>query len=76
MQDIHQDFFNKYTSPEIFDAIASRSGLDKWRTKKSSGKPVTGEQYTPRFRPEYDWFGIETISIPEKDFMFKTAHGC
>ena len=48
--------------------MATSGGLEKWWTKKSSGKPVVGEEYALGFGPDYNWKAIVSKYVPGKEF--------
>jgi uncharacterized protein YndB with AHSA1/START domain len=43
------------TADNIYNAITSADGLEKWWPLKSTGMPIIGGVYTFYFSPEYDW---------------------
>jgi uncharacterized protein YndB with AHSA1/START domain len=43
------------TADNIYNAITSADGLEKWWPLKSTGMPIIGGIYTFYFSPEYDW---------------------
>jgi uncharacterized protein YndB with AHSA1/START domain len=68
MADIFHDFIIKAPASKVFDAMATSGGLEKWWTKKSSGKPAIGEEYALGFGPDYNWKAIVSKYIPGKEF--------
>lgn len=68
MADILHDFFVAASSREVYSAISTGPGLDQWWTKRSSGEPVKGKEYTLWFGPEYDWRARVVQVIPERAF--------
>ncbi len=60
---------------KIFEYISTPAGLDQWWTKKSSGIPLTGQEFEFHFSPEYNWTAIVSRSLPDTEFEFilKTA---
>ena len=42
----------------VFQGAPPPGGLDAWLTKRVTGEPREGVEYTLRFRPGYDWRAI------------------
>lgn len=70
MFDIFQDFIIKASVSKVFDAMTTSEGLEKWWTKKSSGKPAGGETYSLWFGVGHDWHAVVSKCIPGKEFEF------
>jgi uncharacterized protein YndB with AHSA1/START domain len=68
MADIMQDFPTKATASQVFQAVSTPQGLDRWWTKKSAGKPAEGEEYELWFGAQYDWRARVTHCIPDSEF--------
>jgi uncharacterized protein YndB with AHSA1/START domain len=66
--DILHDFSVKAPCGQVFRAIATPKGLDSWWTKRSSGEPVLGAEYSLWFGPEYDWRAIVSRVVPDVEF--------
>jgi uncharacterized protein YndB with AHSA1/START domain len=75
MADIFQDFIIKAPATKVFGAISTPEGLAKWWTKKSSGKPAEGEEYSLWFGPDYNWNAIVSKYVPGNEFelLMKTS---
>src|ERR1700676_595719 len=75
MADIFQDFIIKAPVTKVFGAISTPEGLAKWWTKKSSGKPAEGEEYSLWFGPDYNWKAVVSKYAPGNEFelLMKTS---
>ncbi|MBI3004678.1 MAG: SRPBCC domain-containing protein [Ignavibacteriales bacterium] len=73
MPDILHDFPINASAERVFDAVSSPRGLDAWWTKKSSGEPKVGAEYSLWFGPEYDWRAIVSQCKRAKEFELKIA---
>ena len=71
MADILHDFVIRAAPGEVFAAVSTPRGLDRWWTKRSSGMPRAGETYELWFGPEYDWRGRVTKCVPGAEFEMK-----
>lgn len=68
MPDIVSDFWIRTTPDRVYQAISTPEGLDSWWTKKSTGRPVKGEEFQLFFGPEYDWRAKVTTCAPSSEF--------
>ena len=68
MSDILQDFPIKASPAQVYDAISTPDGLNRWWTKRSKGTPKDGEEYELWFGPEYDWRAIVTRASAPSEF--------
>jgi uncharacterized protein YndB with AHSA1/START domain len=68
MPDIYQDFPIQVAPEHVFHAISSAEGLDEWWTKRSSGTPTLGTEYTLYFGEGYDWSARVTECVPNEAF--------
>lgn len=68
MPDILQDLPIRAGLEEVFAAISQPSGLDRWWTKSSSGRPREGEEYTLSFGPGYHWRAVVRRCVPGREF--------
>src|SRR4030095_1955997 len=71
MPDILHDFPIKAPIREVFQAIASPSGLNAWWTKECTGFPDAGAEYSLGFGPGYDWRAVVTRCIPDQGFELR-----
>lgn len=55
MSDIFLSFPVNAPIEQVFDAVASPTGLNQWWTLRSNGKPTTGSTYELYFTEGYDW---------------------
>lgn len=55
MSDILQDFPINATPDQVFDAVSSPHGLDRWWTKTCVGQVTLGATYELGFGPAYQW---------------------
>ena len=58
---------------QVFRAIATSEGLDRWWTKKCSGEPVEGAEYELGFGPEYTWRATVSRCIPNSEFELRVT---
>ncbi|HTS42774.1 MAG TPA: SRPBCC domain-containing protein [Puia sp.] len=58
----------KAPASKIFEVMADAKGLEKWWTKKSSGKPEVGSKYELDFGPGYIWQAAVSKYEPGKKF--------
>ena len=63
MADIYLDFPIKAPVNQVYAAVSTPQGLDAWWTKRSSGEPVEGADFTLWFGPEYDWRARVTSAV-------------
>jgi uncharacterized protein YndB with AHSA1/START domain len=68
MPDIYHDFPIRAPLAEVFQAISSAPGLDRWWTLGSSGQPAIGAEYELEFGPEYQWQAKVTRCTPNTEF--------
>ncbi len=68
MNDIFHYFPINASIAKVFDAISTPNGLDKWWTKRSSGKVDIGETFHFHFEPDYNWTAVVSKCIPDKEF--------
>lgn len=68
MNDIFHNFPINASIAKVFDAISTPNGLDKWWTKRSSGKVDIGETFHFHFEPDYNWTAVVSKCIPDKEF--------
>ncbi len=71
MADILHDFPIKAPAQRVFQGVSAPAGLDTWWTKKSSGTPAIGNEYTLWFGPEYDWRAVVSRCVPGREFELK-----
>ncbi|MBI4430041.1 MAG: SRPBCC domain-containing protein [Ignavibacteriales bacterium] len=74
MPDILHDFPINASVEQVFQAVSSPEGLDKWWTKHSSGRPMEGAEYTLWFGPEYDWRAVVSKFVPLREFELSITH--
>jgi uncharacterized protein YndB with AHSA1/START domain len=55
MPDILFDFPVLVPAEQLFDAVSTPAGLDRWWTESSSGIPAEGESFDLGFGPGYEW---------------------
>jgi uncharacterized protein YndB with AHSA1/START domain len=58
MADIFHDFPIRAPQAEVFLAISSPEGLDRWWTDRSDGQATIGASYRLQFGREYDWRAV------------------
>jgi len=68
MNDIFHYFPINASIAKVFDAISTPNGLDKWWTKRSSGKVDIGETFHFHFEPDYNWTAVVSKCTPDKEF--------
>lgn len=68
MPDILHDFPIRASTGEIFAAVSTPRGLDRWWTLRSAGRPALGERYELFFGPEYDWRATVSACNPDRIF--------
>ncbi|HKQ80369.1 MAG TPA: SRPBCC domain-containing protein [Blastocatellia bacterium] len=68
MADIFHQFTIKATGQQVFQAVATPTGLDAWWTLSSSGQPAEGATWRLWFGPEYDWRATVTRCAPGSEF--------
>lgn len=65
MPDIFQHFQVHAPASQVFRGIATPEGLDTWWTSRSSRD---GDQFTLWFGPNYEWRGVVSRSVPDREF--------
>jgi uncharacterized protein YndB with AHSA1/START domain len=73
MADILHDLTIGVAPAEVFRAISTPAGLDRWWTKRSSGEPRRGQIYELWFSPEHDWRGRVTRCVPNTEFELEVT---
>ena len=68
MADIIQQFPIKASRQQVFDAVSTPAGLDRWWTKRSAGEPREGAEYELWFGPEYDWRAVVSRCVHGSEF--------
>jgi len=68
---IFHDFPVNAAAEKVFQAVSSSKGLEGWWTKRSSGEPKEGNEYTLWFGPEYDWRAVVSRCVPQKEFELR-----
>ena len=68
MADIFHSFTINAPLKKVFEGISTTEGLDNWWSKTSEGKPGIDEMYKLYFGPPYDWSGIVSKYIADKEF--------
>jgi uncharacterized protein YndB with AHSA1/START domain len=68
VSDILHDFPIKASAERVFAGVSTPEGLDRWWTKRSTGKSVEGAEYELWFGPEYDWRAKVTRCVPDSEF--------
>ena len=68
MADIFHYFPINATLEKVFGGISTPKGLDIWWSKSSTGKPAIGETYQLSFGAEYNWAGVVSKNVPNKEF--------
>ena len=68
MHDILHDFTIKASPSDVFDAISTPDGLDRWWTRQSGGAPTVGAPYKLDFGPGFDWQALVTECAPSRAF--------
>jgi uncharacterized protein YndB with AHSA1/START domain len=69
MSDILHDFPISAPVSQVFDAVSTPSGLDRWWTLTSAGEARADSVFRLGFGPEYDWRA--QVSRCEKDRAFE-----
>jgi uncharacterized protein YndB with AHSA1/START domain len=67
MPDILQEFPIKAPVNQVFQAVSTPEGLDRWWTKRSAGEPREGSEYELWFGPEYDWRARVSRCVPDSE---------
>lgn len=73
MADIVQQFAIEASCPQVFQAVSTPTGLDTWWTKRSSGEPIEGAEYSLWFGPEHDWRAVVSRCIPHEEFELEVT---
>jgi uncharacterized protein YndB with AHSA1/START domain len=73
MPDIVHEFPIKAPLQQVFDAVSTPKGLDKWWTSISKGETVVGTEYELNFGPGYDWRGKVTACDPPFAFELEIS---
>ena len=68
MPDIVHQFRINADAGKVFAGVSTPKGLDNWWTKRSEGKAAIGEEYVLWFGPGYDWRGVVSRCVAEKEF--------
>ena len=68
MADIFHDFPIKASLDEVFQAVSTPRGLDRWWTLESEGEPTEGAEYQLRFGPQYLWRAKVSRCKPNEHF--------
>lgn len=68
MFDIVHHFSIKASAEQVFQTISTPTGLDCWWTKRSSGQPEEGGRYTLCFGPGYEWHGVVSRCVQDREF--------
>lgn len=68
MPDIHHRFPINATPSEVFDAVSTPDGLDRWWTKASSGVAEEGARLALGFGAGYQWTGTVSVYRPGAEF--------
>src|SRR5512138_818203 len=58
----------KASRSEVFRAISTPAGLNKWWTKTCSGEPHAGAEYSLGFGPEHNWRATVSRYILDSEF--------
>jgi uncharacterized protein YndB with AHSA1/START domain len=74
MPDIFHDFIIKVSPECVFDGISTPALLDKWWTKKSSGRANKGEEYELNFGPKYVWSGRLAKCVAPTEFEMEISN--
>jgi len=75
MAEILHDLTIDVPPSDVFRAVSTPEGLDRWWTHRSAGKPRLGETYELWFSPEHDWRGRVTKCIPDVEFELEVTKG-
>jgi uncharacterized protein YndB with AHSA1/START domain len=68
MADIFHQFPIKASPEQVFEAVTTPEGLDAWWTKRSTGKPVEGTEYSLYFGEGSDWRAVVSKCIRNAEF--------
>jgi uncharacterized protein YndB with AHSA1/START domain len=68
MPSILHDFPIFAPAEKVFAVLATPAGLDQWWTLRSSGKTELDAEYFLFFGPEYDWRGVVSKCVLNKEF--------
>jgi len=68
MPDIEQELPIRASARDVFAALSTPGGLDKWWTLKSSGVPKLGNSYALDFGPGYQWRAAVTRCDDDRCF--------
>ena len=68
MSDIFHHFSIKASAKQVFQAVSTPTGLDAWWTKRASGRPEEGAEYTLWYGPGYEWHGVVSRCVQDKEF--------
>jgi len=68
MADIFHQFPIKASKQQVFQAVATPTGLESWWTLRSSGETAAGATWQLWFGPEYDWRATVTRCEPDSEF--------
>lgn len=66
MGDIYHSLSIRAPIGDLFTAVATPGGLDRWWTHHCEGKAAKGETYTLYFTEEFQWKARVIQLIPEK----------
>jgi len=55
----------------VFHAFSTAEGLDSWWTKRATGIPSPGAEYTLGFGPGYEWRARVTRCVPNREFELR-----
>lgn len=69
--DILYSFPIQASREEIYAAVSSPHGLDRWWSLESSGEPAVGAPYELDFGPGYLWGAIVTRAVPNREFEIR-----
>ena len=68
MADIFHSFTINAPLKNVFECISTPKGLDNWWSKNSEGTPGIDEMYKLYFGPQYNWSGIVSKFVADKEF--------
>lgn len=71
MADVIQELTVKASPERVFQAMGTPDGLARWWTKRSTGDPREGAEYSLMFGPGYDWTAVVTRYAPDSAFELK-----
>lgn len=66
MPDIFHNVYIHESPEKVFHAISKGEEIEKWWTKRSSGKAIVGEVFNLYFSDDYDW-KAKLISVAENE---------